>query len=128
MSYRVEQCYDRLAANFHLIFKDWEASMRRQAAAVGPILERACARAGRLRILDCACGIGTQTLGLAQRGHALVGVDLSEAAVSRARREAEARSLSIQFEVADMRDLSSLSATEFDVVLAADNAIPHSLN
>ncbi len=119
--------YDGLAESYHLMFQDWTQSIQRQAGVLGPLIEHEMPT-GRLRILDCACGIGTQTLGLAQHGHALLGVDLSEAAVSRARREAEQRSLSIQFEVADMRDLSSLSATEFDVVLAADNAIPHLLN
>jgi glycine/sarcosine N-methyltransferase len=119
--------YDDLAESYHLMFQDWTQSIQWQAGVLGPLIEREMPRGG-LRILDCACGIGTQTLGLAQRGHALVGVDLSEAAIGRARREAQQRSLSIQFEVADMRDLSSLSATEFDLVLAADNALPHLLN
>lgn len=82
---------------------------------------------GHLKILDCACGIGTQTLGLAERGHALVGTDLSAAAIARARREAQQRSLPIQYEVADMRDLSGVSKSDFDVVLAANNALPHLL-
>jgi len=62
--------------------------MRRQAAAIGPILERECARAGPLRVLDGACGIGTQALGLAGRGHRITGCDLNAAAVERARQEA----------------------------------------
>jgi SAM-dependent methyltransferase len=119
--------YDDLAESYHLMFQDWTQSIQRQAGVLGPLIEREMPT-GDLRILDCACGIGTQTLGLAQRGHALVGVDLSETAICRARREAEQRSLSIQFEVADMRDLSSLPATEFDLVLAADNALPHLIN
>jgi SAM-dependent methyltransferase len=127
MGDRTRTFYDDLAESYHLIFQDWTQSVQRQAGTLGPLIEREMP-VGRLWILDCACGIGTQTLGLAQRGHTLVGADLSEIAISRARREAEQRHLSIQFEVADMRDLSSLSVTEFDVVLAADNAIPHLLN
>lgn len=119
--------YDDLAENYHLIFQDWAHSVERQGRILGPLIERELAKR-RLRILDCACGIGTQTLGLAQRGHALVGVDLSEAAIRRAKREAEQRNLSIQFEVADMRDLSCLSESKFDAVLAADNALPHLLS
>ena len=57
-----------------------------------------------------------------------MGVDLSEAAICRARREAQHRGLSIQFRVADMRDLSSLSEAGFDLVIAVDNALPHLLN
>ena len=119
--------YDDLAENYHLMFQDWTESVRRQAAILGPLIEREIPTAA-LRILDCACGIGTQTLGLAQRGHALVGVDLSEVAIGRARREAQQRNLSIQFKVADVRDLYSLSEAAFDVVIAVDNALPHLLN
>jgi len=119
--------YDELAESYHLIFQDWTRSIQWHASVLGPLIEREM-RTGGLRILDCACGIGTQTLGLAQRGHALVGVDVSEAAIARARREAHQRNLSIQFEVSDMRDLSSLPEAGFDLVLAADNALPHLLN
>ena len=97
-------------------------SIQWQASVLGPLTERELPT-GHLRILDCACGIGTQTLGLAERGHALVGTDLSAAAIARARREAQQRSLSIQFEVADMSELSGVSKSDFDVVLASDNAL-----
>lgn len=125
MPYGVEQCYDKLAANFHLIFEDWEASMRRQAAAIGPILERQRGRADGLRILDCACGIGTQALGLAQRGHRVTGCDLSAAAVERARQEAARRGLEMQFHAADVRELSTVPGEAFDAVVCLDNSLPH---
>lgn len=119
--------YDDLADWYHLMFQDWTRSIQWQASVLGPLIERELPT-GHLRILDCACGIGTQTLGLAERGHILVGADLSAAAIARARREAQQRNLSIQFEVTDMRDLSGVSESDFDVVLAADNALPHLLN
>jgi glycine/sarcosine N-methyltransferase len=118
--------YDDLADWYHLLFQDWARSIERQASVLGPLIEGELPT-GPLRILDCACGIGTQTLGLAARGHALVGTDLSAAAIARARREAQQRNLSIQFEVADMRDLRGVSESGFDAVLAADNALPHLL-
>jgi glycine/sarcosine N-methyltransferase len=127
MGYPTRTFYDDLAEIYHLMFPDWAQSVQRQAGILGPLIEREIPT-GALRILDCACGIGTQTLGLAQRGHALVGVDLSEAAIGRARREAQQRNLSIQFRVADMNDLSSLSEAGFDLVIAVDNALPHLLN
>ena len=74
--------YNSLAENQHLIFKDWSASIEWQASIFGPLLERS-QPARRLRILDCACGIGTQALGLASRGHFVVATDLSAAAVAR---------------------------------------------
>jgi glycine/sarcosine N-methyltransferase len=125
MSEETRNCYDRFAPNYHLMFEDWEASMARQAAALGPILERACGESRTLRILDCACGIGTQALGLAKRGHRITGCDLSPAAVGRARAEARNRGLEMQLFVADMRDLAPIPDREFDAVVCLDNALPH---
>ena len=65
MAEGVKSFYDHLASNYHLIFDDWEASIRRQAAVLGTILERECGPASTVKVLDCACGIGTQALGLA---------------------------------------------------------------
>ncbi|WP_433983497.1 class I SAM-dependent methyltransferase [Tunturiibacter empetritectus] len=118
--------YDDLADHYHLIFEDWSQSIERQAATIGPLLERYTNQVAP-RVLDCACGIGTQTLGLSMRGHSLVASDQSRASVARAAREANLRGLKIQFHVADMRNLSSIPEENFDAVLAADNALPHLL-
>ena len=90
----VKGFYDQLAGNYHLIFEDWDASIRRQAAALGAILERECGPPANVRILDCACGIGTQALGLAKLGFQVTACDLSVVAVERTHKEAETRGLS----------------------------------
>jgi SAM-dependent methyltransferase len=119
-----EDFYNNLADSYHLIFENWDQSIARQAAVLGPLLERFT---GKLlpKILDCACGIGTHAFGLAQWGHVLVGSDLSRRAVERAKMEAYQRRLNIPFYVADMRDLSTVPERDFDAVLAGDNALPH---
>ncbi len=122
-----EAFYDELAEFYHLMFEDWNRSIAAQAAVIGPILERYTGKASPY-VLDCACGIGTQTLGLAQRGHILVGSDLSRAAVTRASKEAQLRNLDVTFRVADMRTLSTVPEAGFDAVLIADNALPHLLS
>jgi SAM-dependent methyltransferase len=119
--------YDDLAEHYHLIFEDWGSSIERQACVLGPLLENRLGR-GPLKILDCACGIGTQALGLARRGHSVVGADLSKAAVERAAREARRLGLAMEFQVADMRDLSALPVAEFDAVVVGDNSLPHLLS
>lgn len=108
------------------MFQDWNQSVQWQASILGPPIEREMSRHD-LRILDCACGIGTQSLALAERGHTLTGVDLSAAAIARAQTEAQQRRLPTRFTVADMRDLTTVPESNFDVVLAADNALPHLL-
>ena len=118
--------YDDLAAHYHLIFENWDASIARQAGVLGPLIEAACGKSP-VRILDAACGIGTQAIGLAMRGHAVTGSDLSDAAVARARVEAAARNLAIPFYAADLRDLSGVPGGPFDAVVIADNAFAHLL-
>ncbi|WP_245848677.1 class I SAM-dependent methyltransferase [Lentzea kentuckyensis] len=112
--------YDGLAGTYDLLFPDWDASMARQAAQLSEFVPPGA------RVLDCACGIGTQTIGLALRGYEVVGADLSPKSAARAGVEASARGVSLPSLAADMRALPFADAS-FDVVLAADNAVPHLL-
>jgi SAM-dependent methyltransferase len=122
----VERFYDELAPFYHLIFPDWEASTRRQAEALAGVIRERWGN-GRLSILDAACGIGTQALGLAALGYRVTACDVSAAAVDRAAREARDRGLAIRCSVADMRHLAVHHGEQFDVVIACDNAVPHLL-
>ncbi|MET8079598.1 class I SAM-dependent methyltransferase [Streptomyces sp. NPDC005303] len=113
--------YDSLAPDYHRIFADWDASMARQAAALGALLGP-----GAHRVLDCSCGIGTQAIGLALAGHQVVGSDLSPVAARRAAAEATARGARLPAAAADMRRLPFVSSV-FDVVVCADNSLAHLL-
>jgi len=119
------ECYDELADHYHLIFENWAASIQRQAAVLGPVLEQACGPARTVRLLDCACGIGTQALGLAQQGFQVSGCDVSPRAVARATTEASRRNLELRCTVANVLDLTSLGESRFDAVICMDNALPH---
>lgn len=127
MAATVNHFYDELARDYHLIFENWEVSMTRQAAAIASILQPECSAAGGT-VLDCACGIGTQALGLAKLGFSITGSDVSSGAVQRARSEAALRRLHIPFYVADMRNLDELPAGGFHAVICMDNALPHLLS
>jgi 2-polyprenyl-3-methyl-5-hydroxy-6-metoxy-1,4-benzoquinol methylase len=123
MAETVLSFYSSLADYYHLIFEDWDGSIARQAAVLNPLI--ASRIPGHpLRILDCACGIGTQSLGLASVGHHVVGSDLSPVSIARAMREADRRNLHIEYHVADMTSLEAIDSS-FDIVAALDNALPH---
>ena len=124
MTASVKTFYDELASDYHLIFEDWDATIKRQAAVLGSVLERELSST-ELRVLDCACGIGTQTLGLAGCGHRVIGCDLSSAAVKRMCAEASQRRLDVQGFVADLLDLTLIPEEGFDAVICMDNALPH---
>jgi 2-polyprenyl-3-methyl-5-hydroxy-6-metoxy-1,4-benzoquinol methylase len=128
MAERVKDFYDQLASNYHFIFEDWDASIHRQAAVLGTILEKECGSPQTVRILDCACGIGTQALGLAKMGFQVTACDLSPVAMERTRKEAEKRGLSMRTFVSDMLDLTEVPDGEFDAVICVDNALPHLAN
>lgn len=119
--------YDDFAADYHLIFADWEHGVARQAEVIDRLIASALGD-GPKTVLDCACGIGTQAIGLALRGHQVHATDISPASVERARQEATRLGAPLTFGVADLRDLGATIGATFDVVLAFDNALPHLLS
>ncbi|MCY1000179.1 class I SAM-dependent methyltransferase [Myxococcus sp. MISCRS1] len=126
MAESVLEFYDGLAEEYHLLFANWAQTVERQGAALDALLRR-CGAPPPRRVLDCACGIGTQALGLAGRGYVVHATDLSPAAVARAEREARTLGVTLTTGVADMRTLDTQVSGMFQVVLAFDNAVPHLL-
>jgi glycine/sarcosine N-methyltransferase len=124
MADRITGFYDSLADHYHLIFDDWNRAIERQGRILNPLL-LAEVQGPSLKVLDCACGIGTQALGLAALGHRVVASDLSRVAVERAKHEAASRGLNISFHVSDMTYLTEVEDSSFDIVVALDNALPH---
>ncbi|MET8545423.1 class I SAM-dependent methyltransferase [Kitasatospora sp. NPDC004799] len=117
--------YDYFADDYHLLYADWNASLARQGAALDALV-RAGLGDRSAEVLDCACGIGTQAIGLAALGHRVTGTDLSPVAAARATAEAAERGLRLPTAAADMRELP-FPDERFDVVVCADNALPHLL-
>jgi SAM-dependent methyltransferase len=119
--------YDTLTPYYHLIYADWEVSIGRQGRALNAIIRSTGGTQSR-SVLDTSCGIGTQSIGLAQLGYEVTASDLSPSAVERAQREASQRGFSIRCSVADMRGVHAHHRRLFDVVIACDNSIPHLLS
>lgn len=120
--------YDELAPLYHLLYPDWPASVERQGAALDALL-RGLGVAPGAPVLDAACGIGTQALGLAACGYAVSASDLSPGAVARLRRELADRGLAgrVPARVDDLRTLDGVPDGAVAAVLACDNSVPHLL-
>ena len=86
----MDDFYDRLTPLYDLIFADWDASMEQQSGQLAGIIGHRWGADVRT-LLDVACGIGTQSIGLAKRGFAVTASDLSARAVERAKVEARRR-------------------------------------
>lgn len=122
-----ESFYDGLAPWYDLLFEDWETSMTTQGEQLDAMIRGRSD--GKARdVLDVACGIGTQAIGLARLGYRVRASDLSREALARARCEAAARNLDITFTQCDMRELGSCHGPEHDVAICCDNSLPHLLD
>lgn len=121
----VQNFYNQMAETYHFTDDYFEEKIRSEWPTLQKIATDVLGD-GALRVLDCACGVGTQLLGLAKYGHHAVGSDFSAAAIRRARREADARGLSVWLDIADMRALPFRTGV-FDAVICADNSLPHLL-
>lgn len=84
--------------------------------ATGALLDLA-GFARRLRLLDLACGQGRIARELARRGARVVGVDISEALLDKARAAENAEPLGISYLHADVTSPASLAGEIFDGVV-----------
>ncbi len=118
--------YDNMASQYDKLFLDWQATTQEQAL----ILDRLFVENGfskSAHILDCACGIGTQTIGLAAIGYNVIGSDISDGEITEAKERAKKNNVSVRFEHADFCALSDTFLEHFDIIIAMDNALPHML-
>jgi ubiquinone/menaquinone biosynthesis C-methylase UbiE len=71
---------------------------------------------GPLRILDVGCGTGEISLLLAEMGHTVHGLDLSEKMMDRGREKAAARGLAVDFTIGDAEN-PPFAEGSFDAVI-----------
>ena len=123
----VQKFYDNLSSHYDKLFLDWQATTKEQAV----ILQRLFQEYGfgkSANLLDCACGIGTQAIGLASLGYRVTASDISEGGIAEAKKRASDANVSIRFKNADFCALSEAFSERFDIVIAMDNALPHMLS
>ena len=122
----IQTFYDNLASQYDKLFLDWQASTQEQAA----FLDKLFADNGfdkSAHILDCACGIGTQAIGLTAIGYDVTASDISDGAIAEAKERAGNANVTVRFQHADFCALSDAFSEQFDIVIAMDNALPHML-
>ncbi|MHC4477894.1 MAG: class I SAM-dependent methyltransferase, partial [Planctomycetota bacterium] len=106
---------------YELLFENYSKQYDKECFTQGTVgecdfIEKEVAHNKRIRILDIGCGTGRHAIELTKRGYTnVVGVDLSESQITRAKEKAAAEKLSIDFKVADARNLPFDS--EFDLII-----------
>jgi len=114
MSNQQKQWYEALFENYG---RQYDKECYTQGAAGEcDFIEQEAGYNKRIRILDIGCGTGRHAIELTKRGYTnIVGMDLSESQIARAREKAEAEGLNIDFRVADARNLPF--DCEFDLAI-----------
>ena len=121
-----QKFYDGMASHYDKLFLDWKATTHEQAVLLQSIFQK-FNLGQNARILDCACGIGTQAIGLAALGYNVTASDISSGEIAEAKTRAISAKVDIHFENADFCALSDVFSEKFDIVMAMDNALPHML-
>ena len=97
--------YDNMASQYDKLFADWQATTREQALLLDRLF-RSYGFDAAARVLDCACGIGTQAVGLACLGYDVTASDISHAELAQAKERAAHHQVTIDFHHADFCALS----------------------
>lgn len=119
--------YDNLATQYDKLFLDWQSTTHEQATILDKLF-RDNGFNSSSHILDCACGIGTQAIGLANLGYNVTASDISSGELTEAKARAKKNNVKIRFENADFCYLSKTFSEKFDIIIAMDNALPHMLS
>lgn len=123
----IQSFYNKLATSYDKLFFDWQATVGEQAQLLDGIF--AAEGFGRkASVLDCACGIGTQAIGLALLGYKVTGSDISVEELAEAEKRAAESGTKLSLKSADFRALSESFQEQFDIIIAMDNALPHMLS
>lgn len=123
----IQAFYDNLAEQYDKLFLDWKATTYEQADILSKIFKE-YGFDNTANLLDCACGIGTQAIGLARLGYNVTASDISDNEIAEAKIRAADANVKIRFAKADFRKLSNAFEENFDIIIAMDNALPHMLS
>jgi 2-polyprenyl-3-methyl-5-hydroxy-6-metoxy-1,4-benzoquinol methylase len=117
----MKQWYEELFENYGMKYD--RESFTQGTAGECDFIEREIGHDKAARILDIGCGTGRHSIELARRGYSVVGVDLSESLLKRAREKASGQQLSVVFQRHDARDLPFRN--EFDLaIMLCEGAFP----
>ena len=118
-----ETLFDGFADNYDLLLPNWENDLKEQAIILDRFFKKYAPKPLK-KILDCTCGIGTQSIGLGLLGYDVTGTDISGKSIQRAIKEARRMGVDIEFKKADIRLLSDSVTGNFDAVISCDNSLP----
>lgn len=117
--------YDSIAEHYPLFFRDWKTQLDREGLSLRSIFRGK----GVERVLDAACGAGTQAIALAKLGFNVVACDPSAGMLKKATEIAQEYGVldKLDFQRIDFLHLNDAVKGPFDAVVCKGNALPHLL-
>ncbi len=117
--------YDAIAEFYPYFYRDWETQLEREGLSLRALFRNK----GVERVLDTACGAGTQAVALAQLGFDVVAADPSAGMLRKANEIAEQYGIldDIEFIRSDFLSLPEAVNGPFDAIVCKGNALPHLL-
>ncbi len=108
-----------MAKDFDRLFEDVVGLTRREALSLDAVLKPKGVRT----VLDCACGTGIQSIGLAQLGYQVSASDISPVMLRLLRDKASSLRLTIETKRSDFRSLRAWNGGHFDAVVSCGNSL-----
>ncbi|MBU1705981.1 MAG: class I SAM-dependent methyltransferase [Bacteroidota bacterium] len=117
----MKQWYEELFENYGMKYDD--ENFAQGTIGECDFIEKEIEYNKKTKILDIGCGTGRHSIELTKRGYTIVGIDLSESLLRRAKEKASEQNLQIDFQKHDARNLPFLH--EFDlVIILCEGAFP----
>lgn len=114
--------YDRFSQNYDL-FIAWDSRLDDE----NPFFEELFAERGVASVLDVGCGTGMHAIQFAKWGLKVVGTDLSDPMIEKAKANAKKAGVKVRFKRSGFAELSETLRTPFDAVTCLGNSLPHVL-
>lgn len=109
----MKQWYEELFENYGVKYDS--ESFTQGTTGECDFIEKEIGHKKTTKILDIGCGTGRHAIELARRGYKVVGIDLSESQLKRAREKAAQQKLKIDFQRHDARNLAF--SRQFDLAI-----------
>lgn len=113
--------YEELFENYALKYDN--ESFTQGTVGECDFIEKEIAYNKETKILDIGCGTGRHTIELSKRGYNVIGIDLSESQLKRAKQKASEQNLKIDFQRQDARNLPFVNEVDL-VVMLCEGAFP----
>jgi len=117
----MKQWYEELFENYGMKYDN--ENFTQGTIGECDFIEKEIAYNKEIKILDIGCGTGRHSIELSKRGYNVVGIDLSESLLKRAKEKASEENLKVVFQRHDARNLPFIH--EFDlVIMLCEGAFP----